>query len=148
MGGLTRRITDGGDGGRVIWRRVTIVGAISAGGVIGAEARYAVTLAEPAFPWLTLMVNVVGCLAIGGLMAVLLELTAPHRLLRPFLSVGVLGGFTTFSAYAVGVRELIATDRVLAALGYLFITPPTALMATWLGIVVTNALIRRRRKGA
>ena len=70
-------------------------------------------------PWATLIVNATGCLLIGVLMVVLLELTAQYRLHRPFLGIGVVGGFTTFSAYAVEVQVLLADGRAVAALAYL-----------------------------
>lgn len=132
----------------MIKRRLGVLAAIAAGGVAGAEARYAATLAEGSFPWLTLTVNAVGCLLIGVLMVVMFELTAPHRLVRPLLGIGVLGGFTTFSAYAVGIQEMIFDERLVAAAAYLVTTPLIALAATWLGMTITTALISRRRKGA
>jgi CrcB protein len=132
-----------------VWkRRAQVLGAIAAGGAVGAEARYALTLINgdrPAFPWATLVENVSGCLLIGVLMAVLLELTAPHRLLRPFLGVGVLGGYTTFSAYAVDVRILLADDRALAALTYLVVTPVLALVAVFVAMRLTRSVLLRRR---
>ncbi|WP_216853331.1 fluoride efflux transporter CrcB [Phytoactinopolyspora halotolerans] len=134
---------------RAVWkRRAQVLGAIAAGGVVGAEARYALTLLggdDPRFPWATLAENITGCFLIGVLMAVILQLTAPHRLVRPFLGVGMLGGYTTFSAYAVEVRELIADDRAAAALSYLVITPLAALTAVWLGVRGTGAALGRLR---
>ena len=59
---------------------------VAVGGVLGAEVRYGVSMMIPVeggFPWAMLMVNVTGCLLIGLLMVVILELTAPHRLVRP-----------------------------------------------------------------
>ena len=88
-----------------------VLGAIAAGGVVGAEARYTLGLALPhavgTWPWSTLLINVSGCLLIGVLMVVITELVKPHRLLRPFLGVGVLGGYTAFSTYAVDALSLV-----------------------------------------
>jgi fluoride exporter len=115
---------------------------------LGAEARYALTLLNgdrPSFTWVTLVENVTGCFLIGVLMAVLLQLTAPHRLLRPFLGVGVLGGYTTFSAYAGEVRVLLADERVVAALIYLAATPVVALIAVWAAMRTTRATLDRLR---
>ncbi|NED96632.1 CrcB family protein [Phytoactinopolyspora alkaliphila] len=125
-----------------------MLGAIAAGGALGAEVRYLVSLANadrPAFPWTTAVENVSGCLLIGVLMAVLLELTSPHRLLRPFLGVGVLGGYTTFSAYAVDVRVLLADERALAALTYLVATPLLALVAVIVAMRFTRSVLTCRR---
>src|SRR4051794_26479310 len=92
-----------------------LLAAIAAGGVLGAEARYALGrwLPSPAGAWpaATWWINVVGSLLLGALMVVLTELTTPHRLARPFLGVGVLGGFTTFSTYAVDIQQLLGRQR-------------------------------------
>src|SRR5437763_10088263 len=88
-----------------------VVGVIAAGGALGALARYGVSLALPTqpghFPWGTFAINVVGCALIGVLMVLIMEVWSAHRLLRPFLGVGVLGGFTTFSTYAVDLLGLL-----------------------------------------
>ena len=58
------------------------------------------------FPWTTLLVNGVGCAVIGVFMVVITDVWAAHRLVRPFFGTGVLGGFTTFSTYAVDIQKL------------------------------------------
>src|SRR5206468_23399 len=60
-------------------------------------------------------VNVLGCGLIGVLMVLVGELWTGRRLLRPFLGTGVLGGFTTFSTYAVDLQHLFTTDRAVQA---------------------------------
>lgn len=137
---------------RHLRRRLAVLAVIAAGGVVGAEVRYGLSLLEivddQSRPWLTFMENVSGCLLIGVLMAMLLELTAPHRLLRPFLGVGLLGGYTTFSAYAVDVQRMLVDGRHAAALIYLATTPLAAVLAVWAGSAATYAaLARRRRRG-
>ncbi|GAA0474364.1 CrcB family protein [Streptomyces sp. NPDC046215] len=121
--------------------------AVSAGGGLGAAARYGAGLLWPAagggFPWTTFAVNVTGCALIGVLMAVLTGLPSPHRLLRPFLATGVLGGFTTFSTYAVDVRQLLTDDRAATALAYLAATPLAALAAVWAAAAATRRVLRR-----
>jgi CrcB protein len=82
--------------------------------------------------------NVVGCLLLAALLVVLLEVTRPHRYLRPFLGVGVLGGFTTFSAYTQDARALLlAGEGGLAGL-YLGGTLLAGLLATWAGLVLAR----------
>ncbi|RYV50110.1 fluoride efflux transporter FluC [Pengzhenrongella frigida] len=120
---------------------------IAAGGALGAMARYGVATAWPhapgAFPWATFGVNVLGCLLIGALMVVLTEIVGrPHRLTRPFLGVGILGGFTTFSTYAVEVDRLVAGGQLELALAYLFGTVAAALLAVQVGIVATRLATR------
>lgn len=128
--------------------------AISAGGVAGAEARYAVGLAVPNhaqdFPWSTVLVNTTGCLLIGALMVILLELTSPHRLARPFLGVGVLGGYTTYSTFAVDVQRLVVSHRPLVALAYVTVTVACCAAAVWLSTIGTlnagQAVLASRRR--
>ena len=116
---------------------------IAAGGALGAIARSAVSTAWPhapgTFPWSTFAIDVGGCLLIGALMVVLTEIAGrPHRLIRPFLGVGILGGFTTFSTYAVEVQRLIAVGNPQLALAYLFGTVAVALVAVQLGVVAAR----------
>lgn len=79
-----------------------VVAAVALGGGLGGAARYGVGLLVPGAPG-TFLVNVVGCALIGVLVVLTPRL---HPLARPFLGVGVLGGFTTFSAYAVDAVRL------------------------------------------
>ncbi|MFC0532934.1 fluoride efflux transporter CrcB [Phytohabitans kaempferiae] len=112
---------------------------MAVGGALGAAARYGAGVAWPhatdGFPWATLAVNVTGCLAIG----VLAGLAPRHRLAMPFLGTGVLGGFTTYSTYAVDAWTLADAGRPLAALAYVFGTLAAALVAVWAG----HRLLRR-----
>lgn len=123
-----------------------MVGAVAAGGVVGAEARYGLSVLLPhgggAFPWATFATNASGCLLIGVLMAALAALSAPHHLLRPFLGVGVLGGYTTFSTYAVDVETLLAAKAPGLALLYLFGTVAAALAAVGVGVAGATLVLR------
>lgn len=127
-----------------------VLAAVSVGGGVGAAARYALTLAWPtpvgAFPWTILTVNAVGCGLIGILMVTLTEAGAAHRLVRPFLGTGVLGGFTTFSSYTVDAHRLITTGRIGLALLYLALTLVTALAAVWATASATRLFLRARRR--
>lgn len=79
-----------------------MLAAISAGGVTGSLARYALAEVYPhrlgGFAWATFGINVSGCLLIGVVMVLVTDLWPTRTLLRPFLGTGVLGGCTTFSA--------------------------------------------------
>jgi CrcB protein len=122
--------------------------AVSAGGVLGALARYGVQSAFPAGPWVTFAVNVTGCLLMGVLTVLMLEVWRPHPLLRPFLGTGVLGGYTTFSTYIVDVQHLLARGAPVTALTYLAGTLLAALAAVYAGIALTRGVTRpRRRRG-
>ncbi len=114
--------------------RWSAVSAVAAGGVVGALGRFGLQEAVPG-RWTTVGINVVGCLLIGALM----PLIAGRRLLRPFVAPGVLGGFTTFSAYAVDVQR--AGLSATAAL-YLVGTVVGALLAVWAGAALTERLTR------
>ncbi len=100
--------------------------AVAVGGVVGSLGRYAVGLAVPpaagGFPTATLLVNVTGAFAMGLLVAFLVDRPGVHPLARPLVGVGVLGGWTTFSALAVDVVDLVAVDRVQVALLYVTAT--------------------------
>ncbi|KAA8885487.1 fluoride efflux transporter CrcB [Nocardia colli] len=124
-----------------------ILAVIAAGGALGALARYGLTLAWPAppggFPWAVFTINVAGSFLLGLLMVVITEIRPAHPLVRPFLGVGVLGGFTTFSTYANDIRALLDPDTVLIAALYLVGTLIAALVATTLAQILVRAVVRR-----
>ncbi len=130
--------------GQRVWDLVLV---IAAGGALGGALRYLVNEAVPAsgFPWATFIENVTGCFLLGALMVYLLDVWSPNRYLRPFLAVGVLGGFTTFSAYTVETRALLAEGRGPAALAYLFGSLLAGLAGTWLGITAARVLNKEAR---
>ncbi|MFJ9844599.1 fluoride efflux transporter CrcB [Kitasatospora sp. NPDC101155] len=123
------------------------VAVVAVGGAIGAVARYAAGLGwetgPTAFPWTTLLINVVGCAVIGVFLVAITEGRPAHPLLRPFFGTGVLGGFTTFSTYSVDIRRLLEAGRPGPGLAYLGLTLLGALGAVWAAAVLTRRLIRR-----
>jgi CrcB protein len=122
---------------------------ISLGGMLGASARYSLELAWPydagTLPWATLVANLSGCLLIGLLMVYVVEAGPAHPLARPFLGVGVLGGYTTFSTYAVEIDRLLLDGHVALGLGYLFGTVVAALAAVVVGVNVARWSLDARR---
>ena len=120
-----------------------VLGVIALGGVVGSLARYGLAEGFPhdtgSFPWATFATNVLGCFAIGVLLAALTPLS--HPLLRPFLGTGILGGFTTFSTFAVDTDRLLP-DHVIVALLYFFGTLAAALVATILGELAVKGIRR------
>lgn len=118
--------------------------AIGAGGALGSLARYGLSVAVPhspgRFPLSTFATNVSGCLLIGVLMALLTAAKKPHRLLRPFLGVGILGGYTTFSTYATDTLDLVTAGRPFTGLAYAFATVAAALVAVYAGHEITRAV--------
>lgn len=125
-----------------------VVLVVAAGGVLGSLARYVVGLAWPTqhdgFPWATFTINVVGCLLIGVLMVLVTERKPVHPWLRPFLGVGVLGGFTTFSAYSVDIHQLLIDRHPLVAVSYLAATAIVAMIAVICGVLLTRRLTTGR----
>jgi fluoride exporter len=127
-----------------------VLGTVAAGGALGALGRYEVASAWPhapdGFPWATFVVNASGCFLIGILMVLSTEVWSAHRLIRPFLGVGVLGGYTTFSTYAGEVQQLVTAGAACTGLLYLVGTPVAALAAVYLGITLTRLATRRPRR--
>jgi CrcB protein len=123
-----------------------LLAAIAVGGVLGAETRYAVGRLivhhGSSFPWSTVVINAVGAALLGVLMAVV-DARAVHRLLRPFVGVGILGGFTTFSTFAVDVDTLLHDHRPALALGYLVLTVLGCLVAVIAAYRAMSALVRQ-----
>jgi len=123
---------------------VSVLAVISVGGVLGALARYGISLAVPhgpaEFPWATFGINVAGCTLIGALM-VAIDHFGAHRLVRPFLGVGVLGGFTTFSTHIVEAQQALAAGAARLALAYVGGTLAAGLVAVWAGSALTLTVI-------
>src|SRR5215467_4966529 len=133
-------------------RQAATLAVISVGGALGALARFGVATAMPARPdgflWATFVINVTGCLLIGVLMVLVTEAFRIHRLVRPFLGVGVLGGYTTFSTYAVDIQRLIDHHVPVTALAYLAGTLVAALSAVYAGTALTRLAVGRLRREA
>ncbi|MFC8244405.1 fluoride efflux transporter CrcB [Streptomyces chartreusis] len=132
------------------WRtQAPVVAVVAAGGALGATARYALALWWPlqpgGFPWATFWTNVVGCAVIGVFMVIITDVWAAHRLVRPFFGTGVLGGFTTFSTYAVDIQRLVDDGHPRTGLGYLAATLVAALTAVWLASAATRRVLKWRQ---
>jgi fluoride exporter len=127
-------------------RRWDILLVIAGGGALGSLARWGVGEAFSSgrgeFPWATFLVNVTGGFTLGVLMVFVIDVWPPSRFVRPFLGVGVLGGFTTFSTYMLDTRSLLVAHRGPLAAVYLFGTLAAGVAAVWLGIAVTRLLVK------
>ena len=126
-----------------------VLAVVSLGGALGAGARYGISQALPThaghFPWATFTANLAGCLAIGILMVLITEVWSAHRLVRPFVGVGFLGGFTTFSTYAVETRALLQPGTAVTAFAYLAGTVLGALLAVIAGVAAARTIFLRNR---
>ena len=117
---------------------------VALGGAIGSLLRYQAgrgmtrwlgAQAVPAFPWATLTVNVVGSLAMGLLAGWLARHGQGGEQWRLFLGVGVLGGFTTFSAFSLEMMLLIERQP-LQGITYALVSVLAGLTALYLGLIV------------
>lgn len=129
----------------ILAARWDVLLVIAAGGALGSLARWG--LGElvggdaDRFPWATFVANVTGSFALGVLMVLAVELFSTSRYLRPFLGVGLLGGFTTFSTYQLDTRALVAADRVPLAAVYVGGTVVSVLLAVWLGLALARSVV-------
>ncbi len=107
---------------------------VGAGGFLGSIARFGMSLGlrsfVPAWPLATLFVNVLGSFAIGYLAGNAEKYSTPALL---FLSVGVLGGFTTFSTFSLETLELIRHHQVVPAVANILMNVFLGLAAVWFG---------------
>lgn len=117
---------------------------VALGGAIGSVARYLVNLATTrafgfGFPWGTLTVNIVGCLVMG-LLAGLLAMRGGSNELRVFLLTGILGGFTTFSAFSLDAVTLWERGQPALAGGYVVASVTVSIAAVIGGLALGRAL--------
>jgi fluoride exporter len=108
---------------------------IALGGALGAVLRYAFSQLPLAFPYATLLINVAGCALMGAVMAKFTagNISEPARL---FLAVGVLGGFTTFSAFSFDFLQLALRGAWAQAVFYAAASVVLSLLAVWVGYSV------------
>jgi CrcB protein len=131
---------------RLLAERRDVLAVIAVGGALGALARWGTSVAWPAgtgaFPWATLQVNTLGAFLIGVLMVLVRTRGRESRLLRPFLGVGVLGGYTTFSTYSRDIHQLLLDHRAGLAGAYLVASVALGLVGAWLGLLAGGAVAR------
>ncbi len=115
------------------------------GGGLGAAARYGMNVGVgrvmgSEFPWHTLAVNIIGCFVMGALtelMALRLNVSNEMRL---FLTTGILGGFTTFSAFALDFALLVERRDATGAATYVLASVGLSLIACFVGLWLVRAL--------
>jgi fluoride exporter len=117
---------------------------IALGGILGSLARFVVSILwnpDPVggFPVGTLIINIAGCLAIGMIVPVLAGHPREEHL-RPFIITGVLGGFTTFSAFAVEAGVMLDSGALGLASAYIALTLLLGLLAVPFGVRLTRRL--------
>lgn len=122
-----------------------LVAYVALGGAIGAVGRYLAVSAcgrwwGISFPYGTLAVNILGSLLMGCVIGWLVKTLPHHMELRAFLVVGVLGGFTTFSAFSLDVITLIEQGAIAQALFYVLASVMGAVFALFLALSLFRAL--------
>jgi CrcB protein len=119
--------------------------AIAVGGAVGALLRYWVSTGTHAvlgrgFPYGTLTVNVLGSLLMGFLYVWLLDRVVTGPVLRAFLLIGLLGGFTTFSTFSIESLNLIEAGQTLKALVNVLLSVTVCITAAGLGVLIARQL--------
>jgi fluoride exporter len=120
---------------------------VAFGGAIGSAARYGVNvwsgrLLGAAFPWHTLLVNLTGCFAMGALTALLALKLSVGEDARGFLTTGILGGFTTFSAFSLDFALLVERKSFAAAGAYAAGSVLLSLAAVFAGLQIVRAIVQ------
>lgn len=117
---------------------------VAFGGALGAVARFKLSeyvfLSYPdtRFPLGTFLVNVIGCLLIGALAGLSERSDLMSTDLKFFLMTGVLGGFTTYSAFGLETFSLVRRSEFLVAGSYVGLSVVVGLLAVWLGFILTG----------
>lgn len=118
---------------------------VAVGGGIGATTRYLVSTwaAErfgADFPYGTLIVNVVGCFIIGAFMTLATEKLIISPYWRLLITVGFVGGLTTFSSYSYETFKLLQDAEIMLAMYNLLANVIVGFFATWLGISIARLI--------
>ena len=115
--------------------------AIAAGGAVGSVLRFWMStwvhsFAGRTFPYGTLTVNVVGCLAMGFLFVLFVDRLSDNNVLRAGILIGVLGGFTTFSSFSIETFNLIEQGAWVKAAANMTGSLLLCVGATWVGVIL------------
>ena len=113
------------------------------GGAVGAGARHltgrsTLALFGPGYPYGTLAVNLIGGFAMGLLVGALARMSVPGENWRLLLGVGMLGGFTTFSAFSLDVVLMIQRGDLMTAMAYILISVAGSILALFGGLALVR----------
>jgi CrcB protein len=119
---------------------------VAVGGALGSLARYLTGLATlrwfgPGFPWGTLAVNILGGLAIGIFAELIARRFDGSAELRLFIVTGILGGFTTFSAFSLEVSAMVERGDYMTAMTYVLISVIISVAAVFAGLALVRAFV-------
>jgi len=129
----------------VAMERLVNLAVVCAGSALGGGARYLVALwiaarGWTAFPWATLIVNVVGCFLIMLIVTIAAATTLPTNL-RLFLTTGVMGGLTTYSTFDYETTNFLQAGEAMSAVVYVGSTLVACFVAGLLGIAVARIFV-------
>lgn len=115
--------------------------AIAAGGAAGSVLRFWMStwvhsFAGRTFPYGTLTVNVLGCLAMGFLFVLFVDRLSDNAVLRAGILIGMLGGFTTFSSFSIETLNLIEQGAWVKAVVNMTGSLLLCVAATWVGVIL------------
>lgn len=118
---------------------------VAVGGAIGAALRHLVNLGAlrlvgPQFPWGTMAINVAGSFAMGLFIALMARRSEGGDALRLFVATGILGGFTTFSAFSLDFAALWERGEALAGIGYAAGSVVLSILAVFAGLALVRGL--------
>ncbi|WP_426131105.1 fluoride efflux transporter CrcB [Pararhizobium sp. PWRC1-1] len=119
---------------------------VAAGGAVGSVLRYLVGLWTlrsfgPSFPWGTLTVNITGSFLIGVLAEVIARKFGASAEMRVFLITGILGGYTTFSAFSLDAITLLERGEPVTALIYVASSVLLSALAVFAGLALMRAMV-------
>lgn len=125
---------------------MSMIVAVACGGALGAVGRYLIsgymqTVAGNTFPWGTLTVNVLGCAVLGVLVSLLANVWYPTQEMRAFLTVGMMGALTTFSAFSLEVVLMTERAQWLLAGSYIAVSVILCVAAMLLAMAGMRALL-------
>ncbi len=113
---------------------------VGIGGFLGAISRWSLgsmlkkTLGDPPFPYPTLLINLIGCFAIGLAYAI----WENNKVAQLFIIIGFLGGFTTFSTFGLELLTLIRANSLGMATLYVSLSSCLGIFLVWLGMTITR----------
>lgn len=117
---------------------------VALGGAIGASLRYltnvgVMRLVGPGFPWGTVVANVIGSFVMGVIVVVLAN--TDQNKLAPLLMTGLLGGYTTFSAFSLDAVTLFERGAILPAASYVLVSVVVSIIALTMGLLFARGLV-------
>ena len=123
-----------------------VILSIAAGGAIGAVLRYGVLAMAPlmfgtAFPYNTILVNIIGSFLMGIFVTYFTVSDSLSPELKSFLTIGLMGGFTTFSAFSLDILKMWESDQMMYAILYALVSVIFSVGAIFVGVLVAKNLI-------